>query len=353
MIQSLQIQNFQSHKDSTLVFSPGVNVILGVTDSGKTSIIRALKWLKDNRPIGDEFRSRWGGETNIVITLDDKTKLFRRKGKENIYAIGKTAQDHKELKAFGKDVPEEIQAALNMDEINLQQQFDSHFLISSSPGEVAAHFNQVAHLKQIDSSVSYVNSQILILTNKKKADEGTVTKYQAELIQYNYIEKFEIKLEVVEHQVSNHIQLISSRKKLQTQLDLLEENTKEIKEIEVKTKLEKPVNAILKLYKEKKVIEDDRADLLASLITLNGIDISTTTLSKKVKLLPKVESILKLREEYQKLCDNYWRLKDLMTEHQKIVAKQIKTKERLEKKESKFHKHMPDQCPLCGEIKTR
>jgi len=58
MIKYLQIQNFQSHKDSLLEFDPGVNVIVGSSDSGKTAVIRALRWLVWNRPSGDAFRRR-------------------------------------------------------------------------------------------------------------------------------------------------------------------------------------------------------------------------------------------------------------------------------------------------------
>jgi len=66
MIKTLSIQNYQSHKDSTLEFDPGVNVIVGSTDSGKTAIIRALRWLIWNRPNGDSFRSTWGGDTKVT-----------------------------------------------------------------------------------------------------------------------------------------------------------------------------------------------------------------------------------------------------------------------------------------------
>ena len=61
MIQSLQINNFQSHKYSVMELHKGVNVIIGPSDSGKTTILRALRWLVWNRPSGDAFRSDWGG----------------------------------------------------------------------------------------------------------------------------------------------------------------------------------------------------------------------------------------------------------------------------------------------------
>ena len=55
MLTSLTIKNFQSHKDSTLQFSPNVNVILGHNDSGKSAIFRAIDFVVFNSLSGDSF----------------------------------------------------------------------------------------------------------------------------------------------------------------------------------------------------------------------------------------------------------------------------------------------------------
>jgi len=125
MIQTIQINNFQSHKHTYLTLDPGVNIIVGPSDSGKTAILRALRWLVWNRPTGEAFRSSWGGETLVEITLDDFI-LQRSKDKENIYKIVND-NEVKLLKAFGTEVPEEVSKILNLDDSNLQQQMDAPF----------------------------------------------------------------------------------------------------------------------------------------------------------------------------------------------------------------------------------
>ena len=65
MIKQLNIHNFQSHEDSSLNFTEGVNVIIGASDSGKSAIIRALKFVVYNSPSGSDMRSWWGGETSV------------------------------------------------------------------------------------------------------------------------------------------------------------------------------------------------------------------------------------------------------------------------------------------------
>ena len=42
MIKSVGIVNFQSHEETAIEFSPGLNVIAGGSDAGKSSILRAI-----------------------------------------------------------------------------------------------------------------------------------------------------------------------------------------------------------------------------------------------------------------------------------------------------------------------
>ena len=60
MIKSIQIKNIQSHKDTSLEFSPGINAIVGSSNNGKSAVLRALYWARYNRPLGtDTLLSHW------------------------------------------------------------------------------------------------------------------------------------------------------------------------------------------------------------------------------------------------------------------------------------------------------
>jgi exonuclease SbcC len=54
-IKKLSLRNFQSHRETDLEFSPGLNIIVGPSDQGKSAIIRALRWLFYNEPRGTGF----------------------------------------------------------------------------------------------------------------------------------------------------------------------------------------------------------------------------------------------------------------------------------------------------------
>src|SRR5690554_6424307 len=189
MIKRLVIRNFQSHKDTSLEFVPGVNVIIGQSDSGKTAIIRALRWAVWNRPLGDSFKSHWGGDTSVLVEMDE-CRVERFKGKEDHYKLWvDDGLEPLEFKAFGVDPPDEIGRALGFSELNLQNQHDPAFLISNNPGEVARHFNKVANIDQIDSSLRAVESWIRSINQDIRTQESNISEYQEQVREYEYLDE--------------------------------------------------------------------------------------------------------------------------------------------------------------------
>jgi len=147
MLKALTLTNFQSHKTSLLTFSPGVNVVIGPTDVGKSALIRSLSWIVHNRPSGDQFISH--GEKEVSATLEfDNVSITRSKGQKNSYKL-----DDMELVGFGQDVPAEVSAAINMNELNIQYQHDGPFLLGESAGAVARTLNKIVNLDKIDESL--------------------------------------------------------------------------------------------------------------------------------------------------------------------------------------------------------
>ena len=71
---------------------------------------------------------------------------------------------------------------LNIDEVNLQQQFDRPFLLDSSAGEVAAHFNRIAHLDIIDATMKTLASWQRQLNQDVRVYESKIEEYENSLI---------------------------------------------------------------------------------------------------------------------------------------------------------------------------
>lgn len=176
MISKIIINNFQSHSHSEIEFNNGVNVISGTSDSGKSAIIRAISWVLFNKPSGDAFRSWFAKKsepTFVTIEFDTGDSVTRMKSsKGNEYIIN----DGKPLKAIGTGVPKEVTDITNMQDINLQPQYKSYFLLDESPGKVAKAFNEVANLTIMDDALQEINQRVRAQNDKLKAVEKVVAE---------------------------------------------------------------------------------------------------------------------------------------------------------------------------------
>ena len=109
MINKIELINFESHKHTVLDISKGVNAIIGESEHGKSAILRAIYWVSFNRPSGDEFRSKWGGDTKVTLSLDEYQIVREKSKKENCYKIiNNTNKKEKKLSGFGQSVPKEV-----------------------------------------------------------------------------------------------------------------------------------------------------------------------------------------------------------------------------------------------------
>lgn len=109
MLKKLHIQNFQSHRDSTIEFSPYLTIIVGQNDNGKSAIFRALMKVIRNVPDGTGFVSWWKDvtETNITLETDAGTVLRSVNPKKgtpgNRYVVNSI-----EYAGFGKNIPPDV-----------------------------------------------------------------------------------------------------------------------------------------------------------------------------------------------------------------------------------------------------
>lgn len=339
MIKSISIFNFQSHKNSRLDFHPGVNVIIGPSDSGKTAIIRALRWLVWNRPTGDAIRSWWGGDTEVSLSLPTSS-LSRIKGKENQYTLNGLV-----FKAVGTDVPEEIKKELNLTDINLQQQLDRPFLLDDSPGEVAQHFNKVAQLDVIDRGLSNVQRWTRSIEQDWKARTQQLTEAEEDLAQYDYLDKMEQEVAAVEYLEEETIsvrQQVSRLTQVLQQIGQTEDAKKELSEI---LSIEQDVDKALSLIEQRKVIMEKHSQLTELRDAICHNQEAVEECKTRLEIADLIDPALSLVRESNLLAERQRNLTGLIRE--------IKTNEQLIGQTTalleKLLAQMPDTCPFCGQ----
>ncbi len=216
MFRSLKIRNFKSHKDTQIDFSPGLNLIVGAPQSGKSNILRAIRLLWKNRPLGGNYLSSFLGDegtTEIELSLTDRPTVKLKKEIETkktgekhvasaVYSLGK-----KDYKGFGTGtVPDEVAEALNLDDLNIQKQLDQPYLITSSSGEIARTINKITKLEPVDGYVKELTTRINNTSHELRVLKEDIEQDQTEFDKYKGLDRLERivkKLELADRELRN------------------------------------------------------------------------------------------------------------------------------------------------------
>ena len=142
MIKRIALKNFESHEDSTIEFSDGLNLIIGQSNQGKSSIVRALAMVVANRFDRDSVRT--GAKYCSVTVETEKGTVTAERGEDTNHWIIETPQGKKEYRNIGSSVPSEVLEVLGMGERargeikelpNIMFQLEKHYMLSEIDGK--------------------------------------------------------------------------------------------------------------------------------------------------------------------------------------------------------------------------
>jgi exonuclease SbcC len=344
MIKKVEIENFQSHKKTILEFVPGTNVIIGESDAGKSAIFRAINWAITNRPLGDGFRSDWGGDTRVAIYTAEGDVIERIKtATRNVYII-----NEKPLTAFGSEVPEQVSEILRMDEANIQSQMDVPFLLAVSPGEAARLLNKAASIDDIDYTLSNLRGEYQKVSNNIKFNEGKLKDYEKQIKQYDNLPELEEKLgrvEDAEKELEKHeqkldklTQLVAGVIRIHTEL----EKTKNIQQMI--QKFEQILSGYNDYEEQRKWL--DKLEQIAQKVKVRQEYLkSTQYVEDSIALVQKVYDEYR---EYQTKQQTFVKLKRLIGSVTSLNQSIQRIEWEISQLEKEFRKLCPDECPLCG-----
>lgn len=290
VLKSLFIQNFRLHKKLKIKFGPNVTTIVGKSYAGKSTIVRALKWVCLNRPAGTSV-IRWGEKQAKAVLRVDGKKVTRIRGKgKNQYLLGK-----EKFEAFGNDPPSKVSSIINIGENNFQGQHSLPFWFGETAGEVSRKLNKIVNLNVIDTTLQKLNSM------RQKAK--TVTQVTEE-------------------------RLKEARKK-KNDLKYILEMQKEWKEI---TKLQK------RLEEQEEDIEE--------LEEITEKCVSQIRILKRIKP-PSTKRAALAYKKLEKIEGEYTELEIVIDRIESAFRKNTRIQKEAERLEQERKKIMGDRCPLC------
>lgn len=182
-ITSVTLKNFQAHKDTTVQFDKGLNIIVGESNNGKTSILRGILWAIDNQPLGNDFIMAGENDCSVTINFSDGTYIERGRTVKNTgyYQIRYIDDNGKYIdqtyRGFTNAVPVEVSNVHQMPKVNITKDIETHlnvlsqldgpFLLTESPLVKASAIGRITGTHVIDAAIKESNKTIQ--SNRKLA----------------------------------------------------------------------------------------------------------------------------------------------------------------------------------------
>lgn len=202
--KKLVIENFQSHEYTEIDFSKGLNVFVGPSDSGKSAILRALRWVLFNQPRGTDYIRTGASQCKVSLMFDDGSEVIRvrnKSGSINRYLL--KLPDKAEplvFEGFGNQVPPEIAQTHQMLPVKLDtkelyvqfgNQLESPFLLFESNQNKAKTIGRISGAHYIDQALKQTNIDQKMVQSEIKRLEQEREKLEQQLQPYENLPELE------------------------------------------------------------------------------------------------------------------------------------------------------------------
>jgi len=347
MLKSIDIVGFQSHKNSRFVFHPGVNAVLGISDSGKSSLDRAIRKVEQNRPSSARFINRDCSSCRLALTVEEGDTIVRNVGKNDNYVIN----DEEPLTALNQGVPEDVSNILNMGPLNHSVQSSPHFLLSSTPGQIAKMINEVADLTVIDSSIKWIQNAGKKNSERQKYAEQDCAKAKSALESLEFLDDMVSDLEALESKdlaITGLRESINGMDRITRHLDSIDLSMAESAYVE---RMDASLSSLESMDRDRTAL---RRSVKALAIHLDSMDEAEEAISnwdsledigsRLVALESKNKAMKSMSPESEKL-------ESLISRIELMEAGIVSLDSEIVDAELRLKKLMPEKCPLCGKPK--
>lgn len=366
-IKTIVLENFQSYKKQTINLLPGLNLVLGSSDSGKSAILRAISFVLYNYPRNNTIIHNGATECKVTLEFSDGTKVARIKGARNAYiAVDKNGKKYS-LDKIDKSIPDEIKALLNHppeDDFNgfisYADQFSKMFLVDLSPSDLPRSLSSLTGIEMLEESAKQLMQNYKAIEKQAKVDEKDYGKLISEYDQYSFVDEYDL--------------MISAIKKQYDQIDILQESYNKMQEFDlgdldlVNSDCVQVLDKIISLCdskldktaKIKQLIEEyDKLNifnLLNSNIDVSELSQLDTIIERSTNYIQKINDAkvsINTRDALEKIYKDY---KDVKREGESLTESYKKTQaesEALDKELAVFKQMLIDkgiQCETCGSI---
>lgn len=355
MINEISIQNFQSHKQTNISFVNGLNVITGSSDSGKSSVLRALLWVVNNRPSGDSIKNWNSSPKDIVHVQLLVDNFFINKTRVN----GKSSYNYKNEEgdslcydAIKTDVPEEISEQLNLSEFNIQTQHQPYFLLNDSGGEIAKKLNDLVGLSVIDNLFKNLNSSITRTDRELQRVELSIKEAEESINSLSYLDEVAEDVDSLTLIVKEYEELMESVFVINSSLEAYDFVEKEVKTykkfLDVEDSIEILLDMIEKQYNE---LKENTLSIESSIERYSSVEEEFKEYKKFIENEESISILLKMTDEFVDMKGIEIDLAGTLDDADELKT-DIKIYNRQGMQWGREYKNMIKNNPICPIMKT-
>lgn len=285
----VQIKDYQIIKNASLEFIPGLNVIIGPSNNGKTSILKAIKALLFTIPGTTPIRS---GQSSYIVGIQYNGHIvILQKGlKESAYTI-----DKEKYSKFGQTTPEIVSNSLNIKELilngnkeqlNFWDQMNYPFLLDKSSVELFKFIIDSGENDKLSEALKSMVTDRQSLNKSIDMIQGSINTIDLEI--NNYKKELDIAKPIIDSSIKI-IELQSQVSKYNLLKDLKNKRNKFLENKEL-NKIE--FNKTLINYTTYKSLNNSINNLVNKILTLKNY-------SMKIKTL--IENLSNTKKELNRL----------------------------------------------------
>lgn len=327
-IDKVELHNFQTHTNKVIQFENGLNIIVGESNVGKSSILRAIHWCLYDKPNGSDFIKTGTKSCRVIIHLSNGYIIERKRSRTSSGSYILTTPDGtvRDFKGFNNNIPIEILNAHQCPEIkingtgykiNIAVQMDQPFLIGNSATERLSMLGAIVDADRADVAKRDIGIEKRRLNLEKNQLKDLKDIKEKELEKYNHLEKMKMNIEILEMAIgrieSDEIKLSSMqriKKDYESSLEDLAFINRRLSQIRIPDK--ETVNSLKDELNNLYMLENLKYDYSNRCCDIDNI-------IERLKDIPNIEDLSEPIREYRKnvellnelnLCNsNYLNLK--------------------------------------------
>lgn len=362
-LSKITLENFQAFERGEFNLSPHLNILVGVSNVGKSSVARALSLVLFNQ--WDKSWCKFGAKyCRVTLQTSTGIEVVREKGeKVNRYILRLPNQPEQLFESFGTAVPEQVQQALKIHAVqvdttdtlnlNLAGQMDALFLLSQTGSYRAKVLGKLSGATYLDHAIRELNKDKRQLTAEKNLKDLEVIELQIQVDKLKAIEAYSTVLSALESQLT----LLRCSQERIERIRSLFERVKVLKEAWLKESKKSDLLGPLELTSIDKLVV--RVDNIKALSILhNKVGIFKAAFEKQNKLQELLTPLdFSVIPNLVEKVTSLKKLKDLAVKISKNNNELVSKTDELQRVEQQ-HKENVDQyndmlkeagvCPICN-----